>query len=36
MTHRDLYIVIRRALLMILGGFDKYYKVGKHDGDTMI
>ena len=38
MTHRDLYIIIRRAVLLVLDGFDRYYKVGKHksvDDDIM-
>jgi hypothetical protein len=30
MTSRDLYIVIRRAIYLMLDGFDLYFKVGKH------
>jgi hypothetical protein len=31
MTPRELYVnFIRRAVLLILDGFDQYYKVGKH------
>ena len=30
MTPRDLYIIIRRAVYLILDGFDQYYRVGKH------
>ncbi len=39
MTQRDLYInYIRRAVLLVLDGFDKYFQVGKHknaDGDKI-
>ncbi len=30
MTHRELYIAIRAAVLAILAAFDKYYEVGKN------
>ena len=36
MMPRDLYIIIRRAILLVIDGFDVYYKVGKHkDGGIM-
>jgi hypothetical protein len=34
MTARDLYITIRRAVLLVLDAFDVYYKVGKHKDDN--
>lgn len=36
MTARDLYIIIRRAVLLVLDGFDLYYKVGKHKDDGIM
>lgn len=36
MTNKDLYVIIRRAILLILDGFDTYYRVGKHKDSDII